>query len=270
MLVPMRDCLSGKLLGVQKIALIDKRMDEKMVPGMRANAMPDWNARATERGLLRVRHRSERRCRTEPFAAPAAPWCTSRRQPSWRGREIHPGRHCFRGQRRQPDGRTPRHGKPGLPYAMSDEFGQDANDLHPGRGDGGGEESNGGAHEVGSNGATDESQGAQSPRTRGEPREQTALSMENAERRRWKGSKKEAGCSVGGFRARREWIVRTQPVLICSSRQCKAESLKSPCSDGPAPTGRVFAKVNASPMEGFAFRSGSHQRARVYLFRRHC
>ena len=36
MLVPMRDCLSGKLLGVQKIALIDNEWTKKMLPGMRA------------------------------------------------------------------------------------------------------------------------------------------------------------------------------------------------------------------------------------------
>ena len=110
--VPMRDCLSGKLLGVQKIALIDNEWTKKMPPGMQAKAPCAGLAALVPPtvGFRRIRHRSERRCRVEALRLGGS------RGVLLGGNLIYvagnsPPTLRVRGQRRQPDGEH-WHGKP--------------------------------------------------------------------------------------------------------------------------------------------------------------
>lgn len=85
---------------------------------------------------------------------------------------------------------------------------------------------------------------------------------QTTERRRWKGSKKEAGCSVGGFQsAPGMLIVRT----VARLEPAAAGSAGSRKSEIAIATGRLRRanRKGKRPLswEWFAFRSGPHQRA---------
>ena len=91
-----------------------------MPPGMRAKGAMCriGSARSAELWFVEgIRHRSERRCRVEAFAASAAVVVCFYRQPIYVAGNSPPTLRV-RGQRRQPDGRTSAW-KTGLPYAMA-------------------------------------------------------------------------------------------------------------------------------------------------------
>ncbi len=133
MVVPMRDCLTGELLGAQKIALVENAWQKKMLPGMRAKgavhllgpsrAREFWFVEGYATGLsvdaaLRM------------LRLPAAVMvCFSDRNMVYVASHFV-GRHYVFADHDASKAGERAAWDAGLPYAMSDTEGQDANDLH--------------------------------------------------------------------------------------------------------------------------------------------
>lgn len=133
LIIPMRDCMSNKLLGVQKVRLTDNAWVKKMLPGMRAkgamlrlgsqHAGEMWFVEGYATGLS-----VEAAMRLLRMSA-AVVVCFSDRNlvhvaSHFTGRNFVFADHdaSKAGERAAWDA--------GLPYAMSDTQGQDANDMH--------------------------------------------------------------------------------------------------------------------------------------------
>ena len=133
MLVPMRDCVDGKLLGVQKTRLIKNKWVKKMQPGMRAKgavhrlgssrAAELWFVEGYATGLSVDAALKLLRLSASVLV------CFSDRNIVHVAGHLSGRRFVFAdndaskaGERAAQDAE--------LPYAMSDTVGQDANDLH--------------------------------------------------------------------------------------------------------------------------------------------
>ena len=133
MILPMRDCLDSKLLGAQKIRLASNAWEKKMLPGMRAKgaihrlgaarAAELWFVEGYATGLS-----VDAALRLLRLSA-AVVVCFSDRNmvhvaSQFTGRHFVFADHDASGAGLRAAWDT------GLPYAMSDTMGQDANDLH--------------------------------------------------------------------------------------------------------------------------------------------
>lgn len=133
MLVPMRDCLSGKLLGVQKIALIDNEWTKKMLPGMRAKGAicRIGNARSAELWFVEgyATGLSVDAALKLLRLSAAVVVCFSAGNLIYVAGKFTGRHYVFADNDASLTGERSAW-KTGLPYAMAPTTGQDANDLH--------------------------------------------------------------------------------------------------------------------------------------------
>lgn len=133
LIIPMRDCKTGAVLGAQKIALIENEWEKKMLFGMRAKgasyrigsarAAELWFVEGYATGLsvdaaLKLLRLSA--AVVVCFSASNLVYVASR----------FAGRHFVFADNDASSAGESAALDTGLPYAMSDELGQDANDLH--------------------------------------------------------------------------------------------------------------------------------------------
>lgn len=133
MIIPMRDCMSGNLLGVQKIRLVDNQWQKKMLPGMRAKgamhrlgsprAAELWFVEGYATGLS-----VDAAMRLLRLSA-ATIVCFSDRNLVHVASQFTGRNFVFADNDESKAGELAAWDT-GLPYAMSDSLGQDANDLH--------------------------------------------------------------------------------------------------------------------------------------------